>query len=697
MSFDTDKFYSLLPAIYRIRDVERGEPLKALLSVIAEQASILEEDLAQLYDDQFIETCADWVVPYIGDLIGHRILHGVTPQISSPRAEVANTIGYRRRKGTVVMLEQFARDVTGWSAHVVEFFQLLATTQHMNHLRLNNTYSPDLRQWEPLERLNTAFDSVAHTVDVRHITNGRGRYNIPNIGIFLWRLGAYSLTRSPAFKVDGRRYLFSPLGNSVQLFSRPQTESEFTQLSQPIDVPAPLSRRVLDRYLADYYGTSEKSILLNVGGQDIIPDKEQPSQQLTDLISVCNLSDITDAAGNTNWANMPQDKIAIDPVLGRIAFPQEQDGPVLATFQYGFSAEIGGGEYTREATFTALHPIEHVPLDPQNDPPSSYPDIQDAIDALNNSSGVVEITDSGRYAGPLSIHVNANEHIELRAADLSRPILVLGNDPNASTMSAIRISGDTNSRVTLNGLLISGGNIQVSGELSCLSLRHCTVVPGLSLSAHGEPQAPFQPGLIINTPGTTIDINQSIIGGLQMVEDANVWITSSIVDALAEENVAYAARDGSSAGGTLNIENSTIIGKVNTFSLALASNSIFLARLSANDTWVAPILSEKRQDGCVRFSYLPLTSRVPRRYHCQPASSDDESRVRPYFTSLRFGDPGYCQLYSSTASEIRQGAEDEAEMGVFHDLQQPQRETNLRMRLDEYLRFGLEAGIIYAS
>jgi len=656
MSFDQDKLYSLLPAIYRIRDVERGEPLKALLSVIAQQVSVLEEDLAQLYDDQFIETCADWVVPYIGDLIGHRILHGVTPQISSPRAEVANTIGYRRRKGTVVMLEQFARDVTGWSAHVVEFFQLLATTQYMNHLRLTNTYSPDLRQWEPLERLNTAFDSIAHTVDVRHITNGRGRFNIPNIGIFLWRLSAYSLTRSPAFKVDGRRYLFSPLGNNLRLFSRPQTESEFTQLAQPIDVPTPLSRRVLDRYLEDYYGISEKSILLNVAGQDIIPDKDQPSQQLTDLISVCNLSDITDASGNTSWANMPQDKIAIDPVLGRIAFPQVQDAPVLVTFHYGFSADIGGGEYSREETFTALHPLEHVPLDPRTDPqqPPSYADIQDAIDALNDGSGVVEITDSGRYQGPLTIHVNANEHIELRAADLCRPILVLGNDPNASDMPAIQISGDTNSRVTLNGLLISGGNIQVSGELSCLTLRHCTEVPGLSLSLNGEPQSPSRSGLIINSPNTTVDINQSIIGGLQVVEDANVWITSSIVDALAEENVAYAALDGSSAGGTLNIENSTIIGKVHTFSLALASNSIFLARLSENDTWIAPVLSEKRQDGCVRFSYLPLTSQVPRRYHCQPASLDDESRMRPYFTSLRFGDPGYCQLHSSTASEIRQ-------------------------------------------
>src|SRR5882724_12815534 len=106
MSFDSERTYELLPAIYRIRDADQGEPLKALLSVVADQVGVLEEDLAQLYDDQFIETSAEWVIPYIGDLIGYRSLHGVAPRISSPRAEVANTIGYRRRKGTVVALEQ---------------------------------------------------------------------------------------------------------------------------------------------------------------------------------------------------------------------------------------------------------------------------------------------------------------------------------------------------------------------------------------------------------------------------------------------------------------------------------------------------------------------------------------------------------------------------------------------------------------
>lgn len=34
-------------------------PLASLLAVLTEQVAVLQEDLDQLYDDQFIETCSD--------------------------------------------------------------------------------------------------------------------------------------------------------------------------------------------------------------------------------------------------------------------------------------------------------------------------------------------------------------------------------------------------------------------------------------------------------------------------------------------------------------------------------------------------------------------------------------------------------------------------------------------------------------
>src|SRR5688500_7443113 len=57
--------YALLPAIYRERDVELGEPLRALLRTIQEQATLVESDIRRLWDNFFIETCEPSVISYI--------------------------------------------------------------------------------------------------------------------------------------------------------------------------------------------------------------------------------------------------------------------------------------------------------------------------------------------------------------------------------------------------------------------------------------------------------------------------------------------------------------------------------------------------------------------------------------------------------------------------------------------------------
>ena len=669
MSFDAERLYELLPAVYRVRDDEEGLPLEAVLSVIAKQVAVVEEDLAQLYDDQFIETCAEWVVPYIGDLVGARGVYDVKGAVTQ-RAQVANTLRYRRRKGTAAVLEQVARDVTGWSAHAVEFFQVLATTQHMNHIRPNNLSSPDLRRWEPLERANTPFDPLSRIAEVRRIASRRGRYNIPNVGVFLWRLGAYSLTKSPAYKLasgaSDRRYRFSPLGNDSPLYNLPETETDIAQLASPLNVPAPISRRALDNYLDQYYG---KSLQLFEGANE----EPIPAGRIT----VCDLS---------GWVRKPQTKYAVDPVLGRIASPGDEDPPsdLRVTYNYGFSADMGGGEYGRALSpYPAEQSVETVPSEPSGT-------IQQALGAVSDG-GFVEITDSARYQEPLNIHVAAeDEGVEIRARDGCRPSIVLKD--------VLNISGAENTHVVLDGLLISGATLHVAAGsgLHRLLLRHCTLVPGLSIHEDGTPRAPSTASLTVEATNTSVEIDRCVVGGLRVADGNHVRITNSIVDATAESRIAYAALDDEGSGGTLHVENSTIIGRVHTALMEMASNTIFLAGLAEGDTR-APVHCERLQQGCVRFSYLPLASRAPRRHRCRPEDAAEAGGVRPQFSSLRYGASGYCQLSPLCGAEIRRGADDEAEMGAFHDLYQPQRETNLRVRLEEYLRFGLEAGVFYAS
>ena len=62
----------------------------------------------------------------------------------------------------------------------------------------------------------------------------------------------------------------------------------------------------------------------------------------------------------------------------------------------------------------------------------------------------------------------------------------------------------------------------------------------------------------------------------------------------------------------------------------------------------------------------------------------------------RWGDPAYGQLHAADAP-VRVGADDGDQIGVTHQLFETRREANLRIRLDEYLRFGLEAGVFRAT
>src|SRR5205823_9213896 len=171
----------------------------------------------QLYDNHFVETAAPWALPYIGDLLGIRGLSGGGTLTRAPRSEVGHTIAYRRRKGTAAMLELLAHDVTGWPARAVEFFERLAATQHFNHIRPQNRAFVSLRSADELEFFNTPFESATRTVEVRRIEPARGRWNIPNVGLFLWRLTAYPLTRTPlvpapASLADNRHFHFHPFG-----------------------------------------------------------------------------------------------------------------------------------------------------------------------------------------------------------------------------------------------------------------------------------------------------------------------------------------------------------------------------------------------------------------------------------------------------------------------------------------------------
>ena len=718
MSLDADTLFRLLPAIYRIRDDEQGGPLHDLIALFAQELEALEENVDQLYDDQFIETCADWVAPYIGDLIGYRPLHGKEASVATPRADVANTISHRRRKGTILMLEELARDVTTWPARAVEFFEQLATTQYMNHLRPHAVATANLHDVDAMLTRGSAFNRIAHTAEMRRPETAMGRYNIPNVGIFLWRLRPFKLSDIPltpdADDTTGKRFRVNPLGADLQLFRRPETDS-IEHLANPINVPAPLSIREFALQVrqatattqlidaSDDYG-SGKSIALSRSSSIAplklfgLPPADKPNERLR--VRIADLRDVVDINGNVTWAHekdISNEQIGLDPERGRVFLGAKRAAdhlvsPFVATFHYGFSSPLGGGSYKRSISGADLAQQRRAANSEKLNP---------HLALLAASGGRLLVADSLVYEETPQIRIdsptNANQPghtLVLAADDMVRPVIAASGN--------IQLALGERSTLVLDGLVITGGPLELADandtELRTLILRDCTLVPRRALKPDGSPMDPGLPSIVIGHKFTKIIMERCITGPLHIVSDSDVEVElkECIIDANAPDAVAYAGNATGSTGAQLRMEECTVIGKVHTRLLRLASNTLFVSRLiQPTDTWRAPLIVERRQEGCTRFSYLPSGAITPRRHRC--VSIDDDASLQPHFTSLRYGHPGYCQLRGVTPQSIRHGADDEGEIGVMHALFQPLREENLRIRLEEYLRFGLHAGIFYAT
>ncbi|MGW6137966.1 hypothetical protein [Streptomyces sp. NPDC055140] len=703
---EPDGLAALLPRWHLLRDAEEGEPLRALLAVIAEQLDRVRDGVEQGYEDLFVETAAPWVLPYLGDLVGYRTLPGYERVLTAglheggraalaeavaPRADVAATVAARRRKGTLHLLEEISEQVAGWPARAVELSRLVAHHQSVKLYRdtaAERGRLLDLRDGSALALAGGPFDSTARTVDIRRANSSRkqGGRTPAGVGLFVWRLKAYSLTSSPAYCIDRARnlYTFSILGHDSPLVTEPVPEPSPTHIATVDNVPAFITRRLLHDRLLDYYGPGKSFVIRRDGEDKPVPPSD---------IVVADLSD---------WRYRPKrGQVAVDPELGRIAFGA-RSAPrqgVWVDHHYASGADMGGGEYERpdrvdrpDAAFYRVGPGQ------------PYRQIMDAYRAWQHDrradrtgpDGIIEITHSGAYQEQLDFDLDPGDRLELRAAEGTRPVMRLldwySNRPDALNIRAV--AGDCapheRPRIVLDGLLVAGRGINVTGPMGAVVVRHTTLVPGWSLEPECEPHSPDEPSIVLDRTTACLQIEHSILGTIEVIGDEvgedplDIHLRDSILDATGHDREALSAPDCRLAHAVLHAHRTTVIGEVHTHAVEIAENSVFTGKLQV----------ARRGIGCLRYSYVPTGSRTPRRHRCRP---DLAPGVQPLFAAVRYGTPWYGQLADRCPEELRRGADDGAEMGAFHDLYRPQREDGLRARLAEYTPAGTDAGIFFVT
>lgn len=697
-----EQIWSLLPAALRGRDAEAGGVLRALVEVLAAPADAMERDIDALADDWFIETCAEWLVPYLGDLVGARMLHPLEGTARIPaRARIADTLRLRRRKGTTAMLEEMARTSSGWPAHAVEFFERLSTTQHMNHVRPQASASALVRDAGALELVGGAFDRTPRSADLRAIGRRQGWHNIPNIGLFLWPHTAYPLDRAtaaPAANAPDGRWHVDPLGMNRAMAASGLPEAAVEQRSDESNLPVPLRRRPLAQELnarragvagpPRWFGAERPAFAVWIQAAPAAPLAPVP----IDDLFVCDLS---------GWERPNGQHVRVDPVLGRVTVAAARPVHRLAvSWSCAFAGDIGAWPAPRrDPAARALQTADWQIGVSADDPPvpnQVVATLAEALaawatwDAVNpGTHGRIVLMDSHRHAGsftgPNRIAIGQGSRLSVLAARWPQPAGA-ARQRDAVDPAGVRPAwiGDVEiigagggarpGEFVLDGVLLAGALrvlAPAAGDagLGRLELRHCSLAPSAG-------------GIAVAAGNTRIALalTRSICGPVALADEAvTLTLTESILQRPGGGEAIAAP------GAFLEAEGATVLG------------SARVGRVSATDCIFDDVLDvARRQRGCVRFSYVTPGSRTPRRYRCQPdlaraAAPGDpavEARLEPTWQADTLAHPGFARLSPEAAEELRTGSESGAEMGAHRFLFAPQRLANLHLSLEEHLPLG---------
>jgi hypothetical protein len=513
-----EKLWAWIPEVHRTEDLEAAAPgaLRALIEVFANQAAVIRRDIDRVWDDQFVETADDWVLPYLADLVGTRPVSEFNTR--GQRVDVAKTIHYRRRKGTPSVIQQLIRDIGDFDGLIVEGFRRLVRMPH----RLDEpgdrpdgkiTGTPpgglaNLRSARTPDIAGGPFDDLAHLPDVRRLRGPYGRYGIPKVNIHFLAIEAFPILLATPVQLDQNLFTIDPSGRDIDLYHPGEPAGGDCAKVDEWEVPMPFTCRQLNaahyvvtaEALADRSNAVQTRLAPTIGNRYRSEGafRRAMAERLTGAQLTANIADLLDAtiardtpkpnfwpsaveitigdesedaplqpsaiiaADLLRWDSAltfnPEKIVALDPTRGRVlrAQPLPAGDLFVDRHHYGFSAEIGAGPYPRAAslsdTVTASFPAG--PLGPNG----GFDDPGPVGGFALQPSGVFRFTTSRTYVPtlPADARVTGIDQLALEADDGQRPYVML-RAPDAATpvvfAAASNQPGDGNNLV-IDGLWI---------------------------------------------------------------------------------------------------------------------------------------------------------------------------------------------------------------------------------------------------
>ena len=731
-----ERLWDWTPETYRDLDAtDGGDSLRALLHAIGSQAAVAKRSQDRLWDDMFVELADDWAVPYIAALVATRLVSALNPR--ARRADVAKTIYYRRRKGTLAVLEQLIADMSGWDGKVVEEFRRLARMRHgLDGVARTGavTGTPegglaDLRSVRGARLAGDPFDELHYTPEMRRPTGRLGLRAIQTLALHLYRLQSVEFDGvQPRLVNDlpgGRDgYTMDPSGRDVPLFASNDPARDWVTWVTAAEwaLPRAIDCRLLnevvfvvgDDAIAWILGAAPIATLAlrqaaaadlrRLAGQRF-PGRDALTRVLAGLPQALTLTSpgvlagllqasLVDACGSAALLPDATGQAAFGPPALQVGFvaalPVTRDRTRAANLATWPTTIVAGVDLLVDPA-TGRFLFDAAPDGPQAlrvryRVGQAFPIGAGAFErALDSRPATVQWSAGSSAPGlPATGVVEIADSCTFVAPPAQAAIVDLTLRAAPDQRPYVQLQADwalgasgANRTLTLDGLWIGaqpGGDVVIAGDWSVVTLRACTLDPG-GRDAMGTLLPPVT--LVIAGTIDQLVIDHSILPGLRL-QGANAGVDQITIS----DSIVDASQPG--APGLLAPRAHVTMARTTLIAPAIAAPCLHVERLDATDSLVAGQADvTDLQHGCFRFSARGPGSRVPHPYESHLL--DDLERL---FASRRFGDPEYATLSPRAPAALLAGSEQDSEIGATCANLEPIKLASLLTKVDENMPFG---------